>query len=212
MAEVKFEVYDAAQNSCELVAGGKNISVTWENKQKFCEALLRYRLTEFEVQCEAIRRGLATVVPVQLLSLYTWQELEARIAGATVDVDLLEQATEYKGVNANDPHVKLFWQMMRERFTDEQRSRFISFVWGRSRLPTSLGMLLLNIFYCPLLFLVTHPSIHLLLCFVFPQVDLVRIDSRSHHMVVRWVHVMLIGCYQSHIHVSSPLNYHVIII
>lgn len=57
------------------------MSVTWENKQQFCDALLKYRLSEFEVQCEAIRKGLGTVVPVQLLSLYTWQELENKIAG-----------------------------------------------------------------------------------------------------------------------------------
>jgi len=139
MAEVKFEVYDAAQNSCELLPNGKNISVTWENKQQFCEALLRYRLTEFEEQCEAIRRGLATVVPLQLLSLFTWQELESRVAGSVVDVDMLESATNYQSVQATDPHIKLFWQMMRERYTDEQRSRFVSFVWGRSRLPTTIA-------------------------------------------------------------------------
>jgi len=138
-ANVRFEVYDSAQISCDLIPGGKNISVTWENKQFFSEALLKYRLTEFEQQCEAIRRGMCTVVPQQLLSLYTWQELEQKVAGATFDVDLLEQATEYKGPSADSPHVKLFWQMMRERLTDEQRSRFISFVWGRSRLPTSIA-------------------------------------------------------------------------
>jgi hypothetical protein len=99
----------------------------------------RYRLTEFEHQCEAIRRGLGTVVPLQLLSLFTWQELEKRVAGATFDVDLLEQATEYKNVNPADSHIRLFWQMMRERLTDEQRARFITFVWGRSRLPTSMA-------------------------------------------------------------------------
>jgi hypothetical protein len=138
MADVKFEVYDSAQVVRELVPGGKNMSVNWENKQFFSESLLKYRLTEFEHQCEAIRRGLGTVVPLQLLSLFTWQELEKKVAGATFDVDLLEQATEYKNVNATDPHIRLFWQMMRERLTDEQRARFITFVWGRSRLPTSL--------------------------------------------------------------------------
>jgi len=139
MADVKFIVYDAAQNACELIPGGKDISVTWENKQLFSEALLKYRLTEFEQQCEAIRRGLATVVPAQLLSLYSWQEVEKRIAGSTFDVDLLEQATEYKGVDPSAPHVRMFWTMMRDRLSDEQRARFISFVWGRSRLPTSMA-------------------------------------------------------------------------
>jgi hypothetical protein len=42
MADVKFEVYDSAQVVRELVPGGKNMSVTWENKQFFSEALLKY--------------------------------------------------------------------------------------------------------------------------------------------------------------------------
>jgi len=45
--------------------------------------------------------------------------------------------TEYEGCSKDDSWVKLFWQMMRERFNDDDRNKFLTFVWGRSRLPTS---------------------------------------------------------------------------
>ena len=40
------------------------------------------------------------------------------------------------GVSPNQRHVRYFWAAMR-RFTPEQRSAFMRFVWGRSRLPAS---------------------------------------------------------------------------
>jgi E3 ubiquitin-protein ligase HERC2 len=81
--------------------------------------------------------GLITVVPSHLLSLLSAHELERRIcgSGAGMDIDLLERMTHYSGCSATDPHVVLFWRMLRERFDDDLRARFLVFVWGRSRLP-----------------------------------------------------------------------------
>jgi hypothetical protein len=81
-----------------------------------------YRLNEFFEQCEAIRRGLATVLPYRVLPILTWQELELVTVGKpTVDVEFLKKMTSYDGVRENDPHIQLFWRMMSERFDDEQR-------------------------------------------------------------------------------------------
>jgi hypothetical protein len=38
-----------------------------------------FRLGEFKQQVEAIKRGLATIVPLRLLPLFTWQELEMMV-------------------------------------------------------------------------------------------------------------------------------------
>ena len=37
------------------------------------------------------------------------------------------------GCSENDAHIRLFWRMMTERFDDVARSKFLAFVWGRSR-------------------------------------------------------------------------------
>ncbi len=38
----------------------------WENRHEFLRLVEAYRLNEFKLQVDAIRKGLATIVPVQL--------------------------------------------------------------------------------------------------------------------------------------------------
>ena len=44
--------------------------------------------------------------------------------------------TEYESCTRNDPHINLFWEILREMNTKE-KSLYLKFVWGRSRLPAS---------------------------------------------------------------------------
>ncbi len=137
MADRRFEVHGADQRVYPLIPGGHNVRITAQNARHFCSALTRFRLNEFKVQCDAMRRGLSTVVPVALLSLWSWQELERAICGSHYDLDTLQQITVYDGCRESDQFIQLFWRMLRERFTDAQRAQFFTFAWGRSRLPTS---------------------------------------------------------------------------
>lgn len=133
--------------------------VKWEDRNDYARAVERYRLTEFQPVCEAILRGVATILPAPTLALFTWRELLTLVCGkATVDIELLRRRTIYgDGCQAGDPHVAYFWDVLAE-FTDEQKSSFLRFVWyvdtyclladnwtldslavlsrGRSRLPT----------------------------------------------------------------------------
>lgn len=49
--------------------------IRWQNRKQYVTLLEQYRLNEFKLQIDAIRQGLATIVPIKLLSLFTWQEL-----------------------------------------------------------------------------------------------------------------------------------------
>ncbi len=53
---------------------------------------------------------------------------------AEIDIKLLESITEYSSCDANDSHIRNFWQALGE-FNNEERSALIRFTWGRSRLP-----------------------------------------------------------------------------
>jgi len=139
MEEIKFEVNGSDGKLRPLIDGGDQVSLSWKNRKKFIDLIRKYRLNEFTAQCQAMRRGLATVVPQALLSIFTWRELEVAVCGRGMtieDVAMLERLTNYSGCSASDPHIKLFWQMMREKFTEEERGKFLVYVWGRSRLPT----------------------------------------------------------------------------
>lgn len=112
-------------------------------------------------QVSAIRRGLGAVVPLRALSLFSWDEVATFVCGCAevrasnhhqlpcfvhtdwshcgprgcqVDVDLLYSVATYEGCSRDDRHVQLFWGVLRS-FTHEERSLFLRFVWGRSRLP-----------------------------------------------------------------------------
>lgn len=55
------------------------------------ELVEKYKLNEFKVQVEAIRSGLATIVPIQLLGLFTWKEIELSVCGKReIDLELLK--------------------------------------------------------------------------------------------------------------------------
>lgn len=103
---------------------------------EFCTLAEQHRLNEFKLQIEAIMRGVSSVIPIQLLYLCTWQELELRAVGrAGVDLRLLRKHTRYCGVSPNERHVLMFWKVL-ETFTPEELTLFIRFVWGRSKLPS----------------------------------------------------------------------------
>jgi len=138
MADVKFEVNASDGKVKPLLEGGQDMPLTWKNRKQFVELLRKYRLNEFSNQCASIRRGLATVVPQSLLSIFSWQELEVQVCGrgiTSAEIDLLEKLTSYSGCSSSDAHIKFFWEIMRNRFTEEDRAKFIVFSWGRSRLP-----------------------------------------------------------------------------
>lgn len=111
-------------------------------------------------QLAATYRGMSAVLPVELFSMFTEVQLEELVCGKpSVDLRVLKkvggavwrmlrwraatdaaaaraQATEYDGVSATDPHIRIFWEVL-EDFSQEERMEFVNFVCARSRLPTS---------------------------------------------------------------------------
>ncbi len=116
--------------------GGRAVPVRWEERQEYARKIEQARLNEFREQIDNIRKGLATIIPLQLLSLFTWQELELHVCGKNrIDIQLLRENTRYQsGFDDEDAHVQMMWSVL-ESFADKQRELFLRFVWGRSRLP-----------------------------------------------------------------------------
>jgi hypothetical protein len=132
--DVRFVAVDSEEKEVPLCVDGANTLVTVATVPKFIELLRRFRMTEFFVPVEAMRRGLATVLPFSLLTLLSWDELQVQVCGRPkFDVDLLQRQTTYDDCSASDPHVILFWRCMRERFNDVERAKWLKFVWGQSR-------------------------------------------------------------------------------
>jgi len=119
----------------ELVPGGKNKIITKENAKEYVELVMKARLSEFDRQMKAIKQGIGMVFPPFLMKIYTWKDLEYKVCGKpTIDLVHLKAITKYSGCSEDDETVKRFWRVL-ETFSDEERSLYLKFVWGRSRLP-----------------------------------------------------------------------------
>ncbi|ETO29431.1 hypothetical protein RFI_07691 [Reticulomyxa filosa] len=117
---VTFEIRGSDGNMYSLIPNGSFIPVTHKNVHKFKAAYHKFRLEEFDFACFAMRRGLATVIPIHYLNILTWSELEKMVCGnPIIDVDLLKRMTSYSNCDVNDAHIRLYWDMVRHKMTDE---------------------------------------------------------------------------------------------
>ena len=129
----------ASASGHEVVLSQQHRRVTHSNRDVYLQLALNYRLHEFDSAIKAISRGLGQVVPLPLLSLFTGPELEGMVCGSPeIPLALLKSVTTYKGVEAHCSLVRWFWEVM-EEYSHVERSLFLRFVWGRTRLPRTLA-------------------------------------------------------------------------
>ena len=76
-----FAVQDSAGNEVELLPSGSQVPVTLENRTKFYDLALEYRMSEWKQAAEAIAAGVYALVPQKALSLFTWEQLERAVKG-----------------------------------------------------------------------------------------------------------------------------------
>ncbi|KAM4641143.1 E3 ubiquitin-protein ligase HECTD3 isoform 2-T3 [Discoglossus pictus] len=136
--ELTYTTVLSDQKMIDLVPGGSNISVRYEDRVEFIQMVQRARLEESKEQIAALRAGLLKVVPQAVLDLLTWQELERRVCGdPEITVEALKKLTRFEDLELSDIRVQYFWEAL-NNFTNEDRSRFLRFVTGRSRLPAPI--------------------------------------------------------------------------
>ena len=119
----------------ELVPGGMEKVLKHKDIDEFIKMTLETRFKEGEKQMQAIRKGFEIIFPTTVMGILTWREVEYRIIGPTeIDVDQLKKITYYSCCDENNEFIERFWRVF-EGFTQEERSMYLKFVWGRSRLP-----------------------------------------------------------------------------
>lgn len=92
--DVRFVAVGSDGREVPLCAQGAEVPVNAANCRAFVAALRAFRVSEFHTQVEAIRRGLATVLPFPMLALLTWDELQLQVCGRPkFDVELLFSQT-----------------------------------------------------------------------------------------------------------------------
>ncbi|XP_057189975.1 E3 ubiquitin-protein ligase HECTD3 isoform X2 [Triplophysa rosa] len=122
----------------ELIPGGSGVVVQYEDRMEFIRLVQKARLEESREQIAAMQAGLLKVVPQAVLDLLTWQEVEKKVCGdPEITVEALKRLTRFEDLEQTDVRVQYLWEALMN-FTNEDRSRFLRFVTGRSRLPAPI--------------------------------------------------------------------------
>ena len=109
--------------------------VKYEEVDEYHKRVIEARLDEANKQVEAIREGFQCIFPSFSLCIFSWIEVERRVVGpSTISTDTLKSITDYSNCSPDNEFVKRFWRVF-DKFTDSQKSMFLKFTWGRSRLP-----------------------------------------------------------------------------
>uniref|UniRef100_W5LMJ7 HECT domain E3 ubiquitin protein ligase 4 n=1 Tax=Astyanax mexicanus TaxID=7994 RepID=W5LMJ7_ASTMX len=122
----------------ELCQGGRNLAVSWENKDIYARSVRSLRIRELQnVECmNAVRAGLGSIIPLQLLTILSPLEMELRTCGLPyINLEFLKAHTMYQvGLMETDQHIEFFWTAL-EMFTQEELCKFIKFACNQERIP-----------------------------------------------------------------------------
>ncbi|KAM4078496.1 hypothetical protein ACB094_09G041900 [Castanea mollissima] len=122
----------------ELKAGGKDASVTNENRMQYVHAIADYKLNRQILPfSNAFYRGLIDLISPSWLKLFNASEFNQLLSGGNhdIDVDDLRNNTRYSGgYSQGSRTIKIFWEVIRE-FEPKERCMLLKFVTSCSRAP-----------------------------------------------------------------------------
>ncbi|CAG9335133.1 unnamed protein product [Blepharisma stoltei] len=118
----------------ELCEDGANIDVTFENVGHYADLLEKHKLFENPKAYDSIRKGIAIVIPIDKLNLFTAAQLRELIcAKQEVKLEVLEENTVYENCRRTDPHIEIFWRAIKSlNYSDHVK--FIDYIARRSKL------------------------------------------------------------------------------
>ncbi|KAL5740695.1 hypothetical protein ACOSQ2_029875 [Xanthoceras sorbifolium] len=122
----------------ELKPGGKDVSVTNENKMQYVHAMADYKLNRQMLPfSNAFYRGLTDLISPSWLKLFNANEFNQLLSGGKHDIDVvdLRNNTRYTGgYSEGSRTIKLFWEVV-VGFEPKERCLLLKFVTSCSRGP-----------------------------------------------------------------------------
>jgi len=132
-------VDDFGQNKVVLLKpDGDEIPVTNENRIEYIHLVADFKLNkQIKQQCNAFRNGLADVIGLDWLRMFSSSELSTLVAGAEHEINVLDlQAhTNYAGgYELSHPTISAFWEVV-TGLSEEQKRALLKFVTSCSKPP-----------------------------------------------------------------------------
>ena len=113
---------------------GRNIPVTDDNKMDYVRLIAHHRMTAaIKAQIESFLEGFYSLVPPELICIFSPAELELLICGLPdIDIENLRNNTDYHGFRSSDEMIVWFWEALNS-FSRAEKASFIQFVTGTSK-------------------------------------------------------------------------------
>lgn len=110
--------------------------MTNENKEYYVERKAYYHLYKsVQEQIDAFLDGFYEIIPRDLVSIFTYKELELLISGLPdFSIADLKASTNYNGYTLNSPQIQWFWEIM-ETLDRTEKGNLLQFVTGSSKVP-----------------------------------------------------------------------------
>ena len=130
------EDYFGRTEIIDLVPGGRDLDLTNDNKEYYVERKAYYHLYKsVQQQMDAFLGGFYEIIPRELVSIFTYKELELLISGLPdFKVADLKATTQYNGYSVNSPQIQWFWEVM-ETLDRTEKGNLLQFVTGSSKVP-----------------------------------------------------------------------------
>ena len=128
----------------QLRPNGSSTPVTNENRPLYLTLIARHRLqNQPRHQTAAFLRGLSAIISPNWLSMFNQSELQTLVGGSPHQISIadLRKNTSYGGLyeigddGEEHPTIKLFWRVLVEDFTEEERQKLLKFVTSTPRAP-----------------------------------------------------------------------------
>ena len=135
--DLVFAVHSSSDNCLiELIKDGQTKKVTFENLPQYIKLYKEFLINEYDEQISYIHKGIFDILGENLASLLTPQDLDEYVCGTpSLNLQQLREYTIYEGGYESDSQeIIYFWKAL-DSFTEEEKSKYLKFVSGRSRLP-----------------------------------------------------------------------------
>jgi E3 ubiquitin-protein ligase HUWE1 len=132
-----YQYKDEKGNMCfqDLIENGNDILVTKDNFDLYVEKRIEFFTKSQLLGVKEIIRGINTIFSVDLLKIFTSDQLGLLINGTPfIDVDDWRLNTQYKNYNDYDNVIVNFWDII-SNLSQEDLSNFLLFCTGSSRVP-----------------------------------------------------------------------------
>ncbi len=116
--------------------GGADRFLDHSNRAEYVQRMIDFKMkVSTAAQTEAFLRGFYSIIPHELVAVFTPEQLMLVVGSSVIDVGDLRENTEYVGWNRQSSRVvQWFWEVV-ESFSQEQLHQLLRFATGNAAAP-----------------------------------------------------------------------------